>query len=70
MSPQSVAVALDIDHLGVVEEPVEDGGGEDVVAEDVAPFGEGFVAGDDHGAAFVAAGDELEDHVGFGSVEG
>ena len=26
--------------------------------------------GDDHGAAFVSSGDELEDHVGFGSVQG
>jgi hypothetical protein len=33
-----------------VEEPVEDGGGEDLVAEDFTP----------------ASGDELEDHVGFG----
>jgi hypothetical protein len=51
------------------QESVEDGGGEDVVAEDAAPFGEALVAGDDHGAAFVAAGDELEDHVGFGPVQ-
>jgi hypothetical protein len=28
-----------------------------------------FVAGNDHGAAFVAAEDELEDHVGFGPVQ-
>jgi hypothetical protein len=41
-----------------------------VVAEDLAPFGEAFVAGDDHGAAFVSSGDELEDHVGFGPVQG
>ena len=51
----------------MVQEPVEDGGGEDVVAEDAAPFGEALVAGDDHGAAFLAATDELEDHVGFGA---
>src|SRR5829696_9949468 len=34
------------------------------------PFGEGLVGGDDHGAAFVSSGDELEDHVGFGPVQG
>ena len=28
-----------------------------------------LVRGEDHGAAFVAAGDELEDHVGFGPVQ-
>jgi hypothetical protein len=35
----------------------------------LAQFCEALVAGDDHAAAFVAAGDELEDHVGFGSVQ-
>jgi hypothetical protein len=53
----------------VVEEPVEDGGGEDFVAEDAAPFGEALVAGDDHGAAFISSGDELEDHVGLDPVQ-
>jgi hypothetical protein len=33
-------VAAEGDDFGVVEEPVEDGGGEDLVAEDAAPFGE------------------------------
>ena len=31
------------DHFAVVEEPVEDGGGEDLVAEDASPFGEALV---------------------------
>jgi hypothetical protein len=31
--------------------------------------GEALVAGDDHAAAFVAAGDQLEEHVGFGAVQ-
>jgi hypothetical protein len=53
----------------VVQEPVEDCGGQDVVSEHLAQFCEALVAGDDHAAAFVAAGDELEDHVGFGSVQ-
>jgi hypothetical protein len=49
----------------VVQKSVEDGGG-----DDLAPFGKALVAGDDHGAAFVSSGDELEDHVGFGPVQG
>lgn len=47
----------------------EDRGGEDVVAEDLSPFGEPGVAGDDHAAAFVAAGDELEQHVRLSPVQ-
>lgn len=66
---ESVAGAVDTDGVAVAQEAVQDGGGEDVVAEDVAPFGEALVAGDDHAAAFVAAADELEDHVRFGVGE-
>lgn len=36
---EPVAGAVDGDHFAVVEEPVEDGGGQDLVAEDLAPLG-------------------------------
>ena len=41
------AGAVDGDDLAVVQEAVQDGGGEDFVGEDLAPFAEGLVAGDD-----------------------
>ena len=64
---ESVAVALQGDDLGVVDEAVDHGGGDDVVAEDLAPAAEGLVAGDDQRGSFVAAGDQLEEQVrGFG----
>ena len=40
---QPIAGALDLDDDGVVKEPVEEGGGDDGIAEDVAPFGEAAV---------------------------
>jgi hypothetical protein len=50
-----------------MHEPVDHGGGDDVVAEDLAPAAEGLVAGDDQAGPFVAGGDELEEQVrGFG----
>ncbi len=52
------------DDVGVVDQPVDHRRGNDVVAEDLAPASEGFVAGDDEAGAFVAAGDELEEKVG------
>src|SRR6266516_800393 len=61
---------VDGDDVAVVEEPVEDGGGEDLVGEDLAPFAEGLVAGGDYGAFLVAAGDDLEDEVGVAAGEG
>jgi hypothetical protein len=54
----------------MVEEPVEDGGCEDLVAEHLAPFAEGLVRGQDDGALLVALRDDLEDQVCLGSFEG
>ena len=51
------AGTVDGDDVAVVEVAVEDGGGEDFVGEDLSPFAEGLVAGDDDGAFLVAAGD-------------
>jgi hypothetical protein len=55
--------------VGVVEEPVEDRGGEGFVAEGVGPGADGLVGGDDRRCAGVAAVDDLEDAVGVGAVE-
>ena len=64
---EPVGVALDVDDFGVVDEPIDHGGGDGVVAEDFAPAAEGLVRGHDDGGAFVAGGDELEEQVrGFG----
>src|SRR5687768_7625560 len=57
---ESEAGAVDGEHFGVVEEAVEDRGGEGFVAEGLGPFGDGLVAGDDRGAAGVAAVDDLK----------
>ena len=51
------------DDVGVVDEPVDHGGGDDFVAEHFAPAAEGLVGGDDEAGALVAAGDELEEQV-------
>src|SRR4051812_44362204 len=53
---EAEARPVDGQHLGVVEQAIEDGGGEGFVAERVGPFGDGLVGGDDRGAAGVAAG--------------
>src|SRR3954462_8793852 len=66
---ESVGRAVDGQHFGVVEESVEDGGGEGFVAEGVGPFGDGLVGGDDGRAAGVAAGGDLKDAGGVGAIE-
>lgn len=45
MGAQPVAGALDLDDDGVVEEPVEQRGGDDGITEHLAPFGEAAVRG-------------------------
>ncbi len=67
----AVALGFDEDGFGVVEEAVEDGGGDGGVAvEDGGPLFEGFVGGEDDGALFVAGADDLEEEVGAALVDG
>jgi len=49
--------------LGVMNQPIDHGGSDDVVGEGLAPASEGQVRGDHHRALFVAGGDELEEQV-------
>src|SRR3546814_744335 len=52
---QPIAVAADGDDLAVVQQAIEDRGGDDGIAEHAAPFPDRAVAGDQHAAALVAA---------------
>jgi hypothetical protein len=61
---QAVALAFEGDHGGVVDEAIDERGGDHRVAEDFAPGFEAAVGGDDDRTAFVAARDEREEQVG------
>lgn len=60
---QPIARSLDLNDDGVVKQPVEQRGCDDGIAEDLAPFGEAAIGGEDHSALFVACVDELEEEV-------
>ena len=64
MGAQPVAGAFDLHDDGMVEQTVEECRGDDWVTEDLTPFGKASIAGQDHGALFVAGIDELEEEVG------
>jgi hypothetical protein len=66
---ESIAGAVDGNDIAVVQQPVKDGGGQDVVAEHAAPLAERLVRGEQDRAALVAAGHQLEDHVGVGPCQ-
>ena len=61
---EAVAGAFDLDDDGMVQQAIEQRCGDDGVAEDVTLFGEAAVAGEDHGALFVAGVHELKEQVG------
>ena len=67
---EPIGVAADIDGDGVMQQAVEDGGGDDSIAEHFAPGAEALVGGEDHRAFFVASTDQLEEQVGAGAVDG
>jgi hypothetical protein len=68
--PEPVGVALDVDRGGVVQDPVQDGRGDDRVAEDLVPLGEAPVRGQDQRFFFVPPGDELEEQMRAVTVDG
>ena len=55
--------------MAVMEQAVEDGSGQDLIAEDGAPLGDDLVGRDESAAAFVPPGDELEEQVSSALLE-
>ena len=61
----AIGLALDDADLGVMDEPVDDRDDTGGIGEDLAPFGEGAIGGDDRGLALVAAVDDLKQQIGI-----
>src|SRR5687768_16635750 len=61
---EPVARAVDGEDLALMQQAVEDGRSQHVVAEELAPAVEGHVAGDDERAARIAGRDQLKEQVG------
>lgn len=68
---EPIALAVDVDDRNVVEQAVEDGGGQDsIVGKDFWLVPHVSVGGEEDRAAFVAGGDEAEEEIRFDPVEG
>ena len=63
MLAEPIARPFDLDDDGVVKQTIEKRGGDDGIAEDLAPFGEAPVGSEDHGTPLVAGVDELEEQI-------
>ena len=70
MSAQPVARTFDLNDDGMMEQAIEKRGGDDRIAENVSPFREATVRGQDHRALFVAGVHELEEQVGAAGGDG
>ena len=57
---EPIRAAFDIDCGRMMEDPVQDGRGDDRITEDLVPLTEAAIGGQDQGPLFVAAADELE----------
>jgi hypothetical protein len=61
---QTIAVATDGDDAAVVQQPVQNGCGDDGVAKHRAPLTNVAIGGDEHGTLLVAAASQLEEEMG------
>src|SRR5207302_943003 len=66
---QPVGVAANVDGDRVMQDAVQDRGGDHPVAEDVAPAPEALIAGEDHRSPLVTATDELKEDIGASPVD-
>ena len=60
----AVGLAFDGDDLGAVDQTVDEGDNAGGVGEDLAPFGEGTIGGDNRAFLLVAAADQFEQQIG------
>ena len=65
---ETIAVAFNVDDLAVVQQAVQDSGGDHRIAEQLLPVAEAFVGGDDVGVFLVAVRDELEKQISLLAV--
>src|SRR5438034_1005715 len=61
---EPIALALDHEGVAVMQESIEDGGGDDVVAEDLTPLRHALIRRDQHRRFLVAMAHELKEEMG------
>jgi hypothetical protein len=66
----TIAFDIHLEDRGVMDEAVDDGDRHRLVREDLAPFAEWLVGGDQQGSPLVAGADQFEQHTGLGLILG
>ena len=62
--PEAVALSPDVQHVAVVQQPVQHRRGDDGVAEKLSPLPEAFIRRQDDAAPLVPSGDQGEERSG------
>ena len=65
---ESIAIPVDADELGAVNESVDEGDDAGSGGEDLGPLGEGLVGGEEDGSLQIASSHDLEQEVGVAVV--
>ena len=60
---ETVRLTFDVDHRAVMQDTVQDSGGNGNVGEDLVPLGKGFVGSEDGGGFLVPPGNQLEEQI-------
>lgn len=59
--PEPITLAFDVECGRMMQEPIQDGGGQNWIVEDVASVGEAFITGHDQTAALIAPNQQSEE---------
>ena len=67
---QTVRLALDVAHGAVMQNAIQDGGGNGDIGKDLVPLGEGLVGGKNSGRFLIPPGNELKEQVCAMNIHG
>ena len=68
--PEAVRVTFNLDHMTVMEQPVQNRTGHHRIPEDLSPLTKALIGRQDDRPPLGAAGDELEEHMGAVPIDG
>ena len=60
---ETVRFAFDVDHGAVMQDTVQDGGGNGDVGKDLVPLGKSLIGSEDGGGLLIAPGNQLEEQI-------
>ena len=60
---EAVRLAFDVNNGAVMQDTIQDGGGDGDVGKDLVPLEEGLIGGEDRGGLLIPPGNQLEEQI-------